>query len=169
MAILPMISATKTLDKVLCLACDIKHSTFENGRYTVCNDIIEHKRYVKDPISGEDVEIIYQPVPFSFNIPAQSETDGSQFGVTNIGLISSNILRAADNSLEDIIIQCWLIVADYHGGSNWISLGEYIWETNQTETIETVTGGLVMKNCYGINAGKYRGKNPSVFINLNYR
>ena len=44
MPILPMISATKTLDKVLCLAADIKHSSFENGRYSICNDVIEHTR-----------------------------------------------------------------------------------------------------------------------------
>ena len=40
MPILPMISATKTLDKVLCLAADIKHSSFVNGRYSICSDVI---------------------------------------------------------------------------------------------------------------------------------
>lgn len=164
MPILPMISATKTLDKVLCLAADIKHSSFENGQYNICNDIIEHVR-----VQETGTEIIYQPVPFTFNIPAQSETDNPKFGVSNINLISSTILKDADNSLEDITIQCWLIVADYNGACNWIDLGEYIWETLQTETVEFVSGSLVMKNCFNINIGKYRGKNPSVFINLNHR
>lgn len=164
MPILPMISATKTLDKVLCLAVDVKHSSFENGQYNICNNIIEHTRVLEDNSS-----INYLPVPFSFNIPAQSETDNPTFGITNVGLISSLILKAADNSLEDITIACWLVVADYDGGSSWISLGEYIWDTSQMETIETVSGSLVMDNCYQINIGKYRGENPSVFINLNHR
>lgn len=164
MPILPMISATKTLDKVLCLAADIKHSSFENGRYSICNDTVEHTR--KDDNGNI---ITYQPCPFSFNLPSQSETDNSGFGVTNVNLISSNILRAADNSFEDIIIQCWLILADYDGSSSWINLGEYIWDTDQTETMETVTAALVMKNCYNINAGRFRGKNPSLFVNLNHR
>ena len=164
MPILPMISATKTLDKVLCLAADIKHSSFENGRYSICNDVIEHTR-----TDENGNKIIYQPWPFSFNLPSQSETDNSGFGVTNVNLISSNILRAADNSFEDIIIQCWLILADYDGSSNWVNLGEYIWDTDQTETMETVTASLVMKNCYTINAGRFRGKNPSLFVNLNHR
>lgn len=164
MPILPMISATKTLDKVLCLAADIKHSSFANGRYSICNDVVEHTR-----TDENGNKIIYQPCPFSFNLPSQSETDNSGFGVTNINLISSNILRAADNSFEDIIIQCWLILADYDGSSNWVNLGEYIWDTDQTETMETVTASLVMKNCYTINAGRFRGKNPSLFVNLNHR
>lgn len=164
MAILPMISATKTLDKVLCLACDIKHSAFENGRYSICNDVIEHYR----PLD-EGGSVTYQPVPFSFNIPSQSETDDSKMGITNINLISSRILKAADNSLEDITVECWLIVADYNGGSNWINLGEYIFSTSQSENIEMITASLSMKTCYNINMGKYRGKNPSVFININHR
>ena len=164
MPILPMISATKTLNKVLCLAADIKHSSFENGQYNICNDIKEHVRITN---SGE--RITYQPCPFSFNLPSQSETDNSGFGVTNVNLISSNILKAADNSFEDITIQCWLICADYDGSSSWVNLGEYIWDTDQTETMETVMAALVMKNCYNINAGRFRGKNPSLFINLNHR
>lgn len=164
MPILPMISATKTLDKVLCLAADIKHSSFENGRYSICNDTIEHTR-----VDEKGNRIVYQPCPFSFNLPSQSETDNSGFGVTNVNLISSNILRAADNSIEDIIIKCWLIVAGYDGKADWIDLGEYIWDTDQTETMETVTASLVMKNCYTINAGRFRGKNPTLFINLNHR
>ena len=164
MPILPMVSATKTLDKVLCLAADIKHSSFENGEYNICNDTISHDRDM-----GNGIIKTYISCPFSFNLPSQSETDNSGFGVTNVGLIRSNVLRAADNSLEDIIIQAWLIVANYEGGANWINLGQYIWNIEQTETIETVTGELAMKNCYGINAGKYRGKNPSIFINLNHR
>ena len=144
MPILPMISATKTLDKVLCLAADIKHSSFANGRYSICNDVVEHTR-----TDENGNKIIYQPCPFSFNLPSQSETDNSGFGVTNVSLISSNILRAADN--------------------NWVNLGEYIWDTDQTETMETVTASLVMKNCYTINAGRFRGKNPSLFVNLNHR
>lgn len=164
MAILPMISATKTLDKVLCLAADIKHSTFENGQYNICNDVIEHVRTLDD-----NSKITYQPVPFSFNIPSQSETDDSKMGISNVNLVSSRILKTADDSLEDIIVACWLIVADYNGGSNWISLGEYILGTSQVETIEMVSGTLSMKTCYGINVGKYRGKNPLVFINLNHR
>lgn len=164
MPLLPMISATKTLDKVLCLAADIIHPSFPNGAYHICNDTIEHTRIDKD---GN--ELTYISCPFSFNLPSQSETDNSNFGVTNVGLVSSNILRYADNSLIDIVINCWLIVAEYDGTSNWISLGKYLWETEQTESIELVTGSLVMNNCYSINAGKYRGNNPSIFINLNYR
>lgn len=164
MPILPMISATKTLDKVLCLAADIKHSSFDGGQYNICNDVIEHVRRLDD-----DSTITYLPVPFSFDIPSQSETDDSAIGISNINLISSKILRTADDSLEDILISCWLIVADYNGGSNWISLGEYILGTSQVETIETVSGSLSMKTCYGINMGKYRGKNPLVYINLNHR
>lgn len=165
MPILPMISATKTLDKVLCLAADIKHSSFVNGQYNICNDVVEHTRIVET--GGQS--LIYQPVPFSFNIPAQSETDSPQFVITNINLVSSEVLQSADNSLEDITISCWLIVADFQGNSNWISAGEYIWDTLQTETIESVSGSLIMKNCYNINMGKYRGKNPLVFKNLNHR
>lgn len=168
MPILPMISATKTLNKVLFLACDIVHSSFENGRYSICNDTIDHVRHIEHG-DGTFEDRVYQSVPFGFNVPAQSETDGSQFIVTNVGLVSSNILKAADNTLEDLIADCWLVVANYNGGANWISLGKYILDMNQTETIESVTANLVIKNCYGINAGKYRGKNPSVFINLNYR
>lgn len=164
MPLLPMISATKTLDKVLCLAADIKHSTFKNGRYSICNDTVDHVR-----VDENGNNIVYQSCPFSFNLPSQSETDNSGFGVTNVNLISSNILKAADNSFEDIIIQCWLILADYDGSSNWIDLGEYIWDTEQTENMEVVSGALVMKNCYSINAGRFRGKNPSLFINLNHR
>lgn len=164
MPILPMISATKTLDKVLCLACEIKHSTFENGQYNICNDVIEHTRTLDD-----DSVLTYLPVPFSFNIPSQSETDDSKIGISNINLISSKVLKSADNSLEDIIVTCWLVVADYNGGSNWISLGKYILGTSQVETIELVSANLVMKDCYKINIGKYRGKNPLVFINLNHR
>ena len=164
MPILPMISATKTLNKVLCLAADIKHSSFENGEYNICNDTIPHIRDM-----GNGVTKTYISCPFSFNLPSQSETDNSGFGVTNVGLISSNILRAADNSFEDIIIQCWLIVADYDGGATWLNLGQYIWNTEQSETVEIITGELVMKSCYGINAGKFRGKNPSIFVNLNHR
>lgn len=164
MPILPMISATKTLNKVMCLAADVKHSTFENGEYNICNDTIDHLRDMGDGTTKN-----YIACPFTFNLPSQSETDNSAFGVTNIGLISSNILRSADNSLEDILINCWLIIADYDGSANWISLGEYIWKIEQRETIETVSGELVMKNCYNINAGKFRGKNPSIFINLNHR
>lgn len=164
MPLLPMISATKTLDKVLCLAADIKHSTFENGKYSICNDTIGHTR-----IDNFGKEIFYQPCPFSFNLPSQSETDNSGFGVTNIGLISSEVLRSADNSFEDIVIQCWLILADYDGKSSWIDLGEYIWDTEQNENMELVQGALVMKNCYNINAGRFRGKNPSLFVNLNHR
>lgn len=159
-----MISATKTLDKVLCLAADIKHSTFDGGQYNICNDVIEHTRTLEN-----DSTITYLPVPFSFNIPSQSETDDSKMGISNIGLISSKILKSADDSLEDIIVACWLIVADYNGGSNWISLGEYILGTSQVETIEMVSGSLTMKTCYDINMGKYRGKNPVVYINLNHR
>ena len=48
MPILPMVSATKTLDKVLCLAADIKHSSFENGAYYICNDTVEHTRTEKN-------------------------------------------------------------------------------------------------------------------------
>lgn len=168
MPILPMISATKTLNKVLFLACDLCHSAFENGRYSICNDTVEHVRIIENEDQTTE-ERTYLPVPFGFNLPAQSETDGSQFVVTNIGLISSNVLRAADNSIEDIIAKCWLVVANYDGTASWISLGEYLINYNQTETIESVSANLVMKNCYSINAGKYRGKNPSVFINLNYR
>lgn len=165
MPLLPMISATKTLNKVLCLAADIQHPDFPNGGvYYICNDTIEHTRIDK---SGK--ELIYQPCPFSFNLPSQSETDNSTFGVSNVGLICSDILSYADNSIIDISIHCWLIVGEYDGSSNWIDLGEYYWQTEQTETIETVTGSLMMKNCYSINAGKYRGNNPSIFINLNYR
>jgi len=164
MPILPMISATKTLDKVLCLAADIKHSSFDGGQYNICNDVIEHVRTLED-----DSTITYLPVPFSFNIPSQSETDDSKMGISNVNLISSKILRDADDSLEDILVACWLIVADYNGGSNWISLGEYILSTSQIETIELVSGSLSMKTCYGINMGKYRGKNPIVYINLNHR
>ena len=164
MPLLPMISATKTLDKVLCLAADIKHPAFENGAYHICNDTVEHTRTDKDGNL-----ITYLSCPFTFNLPSQSETDNSGFGVTNVGLISSKILKAADNSVEDITINCWLILAEYDGSSQWINLGEYIWETEQTETMETVTGSLVMKNCYGINAGRFRGSNPSIFINLNHR
>lgn len=164
MPILPMISATKTLDKVMCLACDIIHPSFESGRFSICNDTIEHVRMV----DGE--KRVYQPIPFTFNIPAQTETDPPSFAVTNVGLISSNELRPADNTLIDIIVECWLVIADFEGdGATWLNLGRYVWDTDQTETIETVSGVLVMKNCYDINAGKYRGKNPSVFINLNYR
>lgn len=169
MPILPMISATKTLNKVLFLACDVLHSSFENGRYSICNDTIDHVREIEKS-DGTVEKRTYQSVPFGFNVPAQSETDGSQFVITNVGLVSSNILRAADNTIEDLIAECWLVVANYDGkGANWISLGKYILDINQTETIESVTANLVIKNCYGINAGKYRGKNPSVFINLNYR
>lgn len=164
MPILPMISATKTLDKVLCLAADIKHSSFDGGQYNICNDVIEHVRTLED-----DSTVTYLPVPFSFNIPSQSETDDSKIGISNVNLISSKILKSADDSLEDIIVTCWLIVADYNGGSNWISLGEYVLGTSQIETIEIVSGALSMKTCYGINMGKYRGKNPIVFINLNHR
>lgn len=164
MPILPMVSATKTLDKVLCLAADIKHSSFENGRYSICNDTVDH---VRTDENGN--QITYISCPFSFNLPSQSETDNSGFGVTNINLISSNILKVADNSFEDIIIQCWLVLADYDGSSNWIDLGEYIWDTEQNENAEFVSGALVMKNCYDINAGRFRGKNPSIFINLNHR
>lgn len=164
MPILPMISATKTLNKVLCLAADIKHSSFENGEYNICNDTIPHVRDM-----GNGTTKTYISCPFSFNLPSQSETDNSGFGVTNVGLISSNILRAADNSFEDIIIQCWLIIADYGGGATWLDLGQYIWNTEQNETVEMITGELVMKSCYGINAGKFRGKNPSIFVNLNHR
>lgn len=164
MPILPMISATKTLDKVLCLAADIKHSSFDSGQYNICNDVIEHVRTLED-----DSTITYLPVPFSFNISSQSETDDSKMGISNINLISSKILKSADDSLEDIVVACWLIVADYNGGSNWISLGEYILGTSQVETIEMVSGSLSMKTCYGINIGKYRGKNPLVYINLNHR
>lgn len=164
MPILPMISATKTLDKVLCLACEIKHSSFKNGQYNICNDVIEHTRTMDD-----NSTLTYSPVPFSFNIPSQSETDDSKIGISNVNLISSKVLKSADDSLEDIMVTCWLIVADYNGGSNWISLGEYILSTSQVETIEIISGNLVMRNCYQINAGKYRGKNPLVFINLNHR
>ena len=68
-----------------------------------------------------------------------------------------------------IIVKCWLIIANYEGKSNWLNLGEYILDTSQTESVEYVSGALVMKNCYQINAGKFRGKNPSLFINLNHR
>lgn len=164
MPIMPMISATKTLDKVLCLACDIKHSSFPNGQFNICNDVVEHIRTLDD-----DSNITYFPVPFSFNIPSQSETDNSKIAISNVNLISSKILKLADGSLEDIVITCWLIVADYSGGTNWISLGEYLLGTNQVETIEAVSAELAMKTCYGINLGKYRGENPIVFINLNHR
>jgi len=164
MPLLPMISATKTLDKVLFLAADIEHSSFEGGAYHICNDTVEHTR------TDEKGNLLtYVSCPFSFNLPSQSETDSSTFGVTNVGLISSHILKAADNSFEDIEIQCWLVLAEYDGTANWIDLGKYVWETEQTETMETVTGQLNMKNCYSINAGKYRGNNPSIFINLNHR
>ena len=163
MTILPMISATKTLDKVLCLACDLKHSSFENGRYSICNDVVEHKRKV-----GSEY-ITYQPAPFSFNIPSQSETDSSNFTISNVNLIASKVLKAADNSLENITISCWIIVANYDGTSEWISTGDYIVGTSQGETVEHVTCALAMKTCYNINVGKYRGKNPKVFVNLNHR
>ncbi len=81
MPILPMISATKTLDKVLCLAADIKHSSFDNGQYNICNDVIEHVRTLED-----DSTVTYLPVPFSFNIPSQSETDDSKMGISNVNL-----------------------------------------------------------------------------------
>ena len=164
MPILPMISATKTLDKVLCLAADISHPSFPNGAYYICNDTVSHTR-----VDENGNNINYIPCPFTFNLPSQSETDDSNFGITNVGLVSSNVLRYADNSLIDITIQCWLIVAEYDGTSNWIDLGKYLWGTEQTENVEVVTGTLTMDNCYGINAGKYRGNNPSIFINLNYR
>lgn len=165
MPILPLISATKTLDKVQCLACDLIHPAFENGRFSICNDTVEHKRVMPD---GEIR--VYDPVAFMFNIPSQTENDPPQFAITNVGLISSNELRAADNSLIDIEVDCWMVIADFDGErAHWISLGKYILDTDQTETIETIQGVLIMKNCYDINAGKYRGKNPSVFINLNYR
>lgn len=164
MPLLPMISATKTLDKVLCLAADIKHSSFEGGAYHICNDTVDHVR-----TDEKGNEINYISCPFSYNLPSQSETDNSNFAVTNVGLISSKILKAADNSVEDIAITCWLILAEYDGKASWIKLGEYIWGTEQTETIETVTAPLVMKNCYSINAGRFRGSNPSLFINLNHR
>lgn len=162
--ILPMVSATKTLDKVLCLACDIKHSSFENGAYHICNDTIEHIR--TDEYNNE---IVYQSCPFSFNTPSQNETDNSTITITNVGLIASNILKNADNSIEDILIHCWLIVGNYDGTCSWLDFGEYILDTKQTENIEQISGSLAMKNCYNINAGKYRGKNPSLFINLNHR
>lgn len=169
MSILPLISATKTLDKVQCLACDIIHPAFENGSFSICNDTVEHIRIIENA-DGTVEERTYQPVPFSFNIPAQTEGDPAQFGVTNIGLISSNELRAADNSLIDIEVDCWMIIADYDGQrAHWIDLGKYIWDTDQTETIELVSGTLIMKNCFDINAGRFRGKNPQIFINLNYR
>ena len=163
MPILPMVSATKTLDKVLCMAADITHSSFENGAYYICNDTIEHTRTEKNK------KIVYQPVPFSYNLPSQSDTDNAQIAITNVGLISSNILKSADNSIEDIIVKCWLIIANYEGESNWLNLGEYILDTSQTESVEYVSGALVMKNCYQMNAGKFRVKNPSLFINLNHR
>lgn len=162
--ILPMVSATKTLDKVLCLACDVKHSSFENGQYNICNDTIEHVRITEN---GET--LTYKSCPFKFNLPAQTETDNTQIIISNIGLISSNILRAADNSFEDIIIKCWLIVGNYDGTCSWLDFGEYVLDTTQTEDIEYIMGSLAMKNCYGINAGKFRGNNPSLFINLNHR
>ena len=108
-------------------------------------------------------------MPFSYNLPSQSDTDNAQIAITNVGLISSNILKSADNSIEDIIVKCWLIIANYEGESNWLDLGEYILDTSQTESVEYVSGALVMRNCYQINAGKFRGKNPSLFINLNHR
>lgn len=163
MPILPMVSATKTLDKVMCLACDLKHSRFENGIYRIVNDTIEHTRI----IDGETV--IYQPCPFTFNLPSQSETDNSSFAISNVGLFSGNILKAADNSFEDIVIQCWLIVADYDGKGSFIDLGEYIANPQQAETTEWIQTTLAMKTCYDINVGKYRGKNPKIFINLNHR
>ncbi len=163
MPILPMVSATKTLDKVLCLACDIKHSSFETGEYNICNDTVEHKRNIDGKIKT------YLPCPFSFNIPSQSETDNARIGISNVGLVASDILKSADNSIEDIIIHCWLIVANYNGTANWLDFGEYILDTNQTETIEQVVGNLAMRNCFGINVGKFRGENPSFFINLNHR
>lgn len=159
MPILPMVSATKTLDKVMCLACDVKHSTFENGEYNICNDTIEHVRDGK----------IYQPVPFTFNIPSQSETDDVQIAITNIGLVCSNILKSADNSYEDILIQCWMIIANYDGTSSWLDLGEYVLSTTQVETIEQVAASLTLDSCFEINAGKFRGDNPEVFINLCHR
>lgn len=113
--------------------------------------------------------IQYLPCPFTFNIPSQSETDDTNISITNVGLLSSQILSKADNSLEDIIVHGWLIVADYNGNSRWISLGEYYLSTQQNETVDAVSATLTMKTCYGVNAGKYRGDNPSIFINLNYR
>lgn len=163
MPILPMVSATKTLDKVLCLACDIKHPKFKNGEYNICNDTVQHNRVV-----GQSTKV-YEPVPFSFNIPSQSETDATQIAITNIGLVVSDILKAADNSIEDIIIHCWLIVANYDGTANWLDLGEFVLDSSQSETIEAVTGNLSIKNCFDINVGKFRGDNPDIFINLNHR
>ena len=113
--------------------------------------------------------IQYLPCPFTFNIPSQSETDDTNISITNVGLLSSQILSKADNSLEDIIVHGWLIVADYNGNSSWISLGEYYLSTQQNETVDAVSATLIMKTCYGVNAGKYRGDNPNIFINLNYR
>lgn len=180
MPILPMVSATKNLDKVLCLACDIKHSSFENGEYNICNDTIEHERieYIENKqnegIDGnaDDFEIkkhTYLPVPFQFNIPSQSETDNTQIAITNIGLGVSKILRSADNSFEDILIHCWMIVGNYDGTCNWLDLGEYTLDTTQVETTESVSGTLVVDNCFEINAGRFRGDNPELFINLNHR
>lgn len=164
MPILPIISAERTLNKVLCLALDIKHSAFDNGEYNICNDTIEHTRTDENGKS-----LTYLPCPFTFNIPSQSETDDTNISITNVGLLSSQILSKADNSLEDIIVHGWLIVADYNGNSAWISLGEYYLSTQQNETVDAVSATLTMKTCYGINAGKYRGDNPNIFINLNYR
>lgn len=162
--VMPMVSATKTLDKVLCLAADIKHSSFDNGQYNICNDTIEHIR-----VDENGNELVYQSCAFSYNIPSQSETDNSTIAISNVGLMTSNILKQADNSIEDIIIHCWLIVGNYDGTCSWLDFGEYILDTTQTESIETISGSLAMNNCYDINAGRFRGKNPSLFINLNHR
>lgn len=164
MPIMSMVSATKTLDKVLCLGADIKHSTFENGAYHICNDTIEH---VREDEKGK--KITYQPVPFFFSIPNQTSTDDAQIQITNVGLVCSDILKSADNSIEDIIVQCWLIIANYDGTGTWQDMGEYILSTNQTETVESVVASLKMNNCYGINVGRFRGSNPDYFINLNHR
>lgn len=168
MPILPMVSATKNLDKVLCLACDIKHSSLENGEYHICNDTIEHERieYVEQ---GGVKKHTYLPVPFQFNIPSQSETDNVQISITNVGLEVSKILRNADNSLEDILVHCWMIVGNYDGTCNWLDLGEYTLDTTQVETTEVVSAALVVNNCFEVNTGKFRGDNPELFININHR
>jgi len=134
---------TRTLNRVYCWAIELSHSQFEETYYLVNNNETV-------TIDGKT----YQPFPFNFIPPAQTEQEGTK-------ITMSNINNAVAKQMNEVVMSNENIQIDVYGLNIETDDVEYfpsgLFELKDiTMDNENVTGTINIRSCLDINLGSMR-------------
>lgn len=144
-------SFSRYLGRTMCMCIEISHSLIDTFYFTnnTANIVVDGKTYI--------------PFPFDLILPSQTEQQGTQIAMSNLGSGVATELEKTINSNENVVIKLYIANVE-STGAELISKGIYE-VMSVSATSETVVATINIKHCLNINLGKYRF-NKQNFPNL---